>query len=299
MKWDSNALWLKAKAYISRANEHSHESPDFAFWSSLSLELLARAALTKIHPTLNADPREDVNLLYACGFAVTQQPKSLPVHAVFLRLEKTVEGFGKVQRELCDYVSLLRNEELHTAELAFDNLKASKWLPRFYDVCKILCAHLGKSLEDFVGSQVGPSAQQLIAALDKEVESSVKGKIAAHAKVFSGKPAEEQNKLRTLADARSRILPYSATARECPACKSKGVLRGELIKELKPIYENESLLIDDEFLAFEFRCPACDLNLTSPAEIAHTTIEPRFGKRRQTDLHEMFEPDLGPEYENM
>jgi hypothetical protein len=56
--WDSGKLWLKAKMFIDTANEFDNESAEFAFFSSLSLECLARSALTCIHPVLNADPRE-------------------------------------------------------------------------------------------------------------------------------------------------------------------------------------------------------------------------------------------------
>lgn len=299
MKWSTDAFWLKAKAYADRANEFSQDRSDFPLWSALALELLARAALTKIHPALNADPRDDVNLLYACGFQITEQPRSLPAHSVFLRLEKTVAGFGKVQRELCDYLALLRNDELHSADLPFESLKESKWLPRYYETCNVLCAHMGKSLEDFLGTDVATAAEKLIRALSKELESAVKSRIAAHAKGFQEKPEPERAKLRDGAQAHSQVLAYTHASQLCPACGSKGLLRGELIKELKPLYEDEALLIDQELLAVEFRCPACELVLHSPEEIAHTAIEPRFRKRRETDLHELFEADYGDEYMNM
>src|SRR5271166_1503206 len=137
-QWDTNGFWLKARAYVERANAYDHSKSDFVFWSSLALEILARAALTHIHPALNADPQQDTNLLYGFGFEISGQPRSLPAHSVYARLEKIVKGFEKPQRELCDFVGLLRNQELHTAEVPFEDLKASKWLPRYYEVAKIL-----------------------------------------------------------------------------------------------------------------------------------------------------------------
>jgi hypothetical protein len=128
-QWDSDGFWLKSKTYIERANEKDHASAEFAFWSSLALEFLARSALTKVHPALNADPQQDTNLLYGFGFEIAGQPRSLPIHSVFARLEKIVPDFGKPQRDLCDFIGLLRNQELHTAELPFEDLKASKWCP--------------------------------------------------------------------------------------------------------------------------------------------------------------------------
>jgi hypothetical protein len=104
--WDSQGLWLKSKYFVDKANSFDHQSPEFPFWSSLALECLARAALTKIHPALNADPREDVNILYGFGFGLTAQPRSLPAHSVFIRLEKLVSAFGRTHRELCDFMAL-------------------------------------------------------------------------------------------------------------------------------------------------------------------------------------------------
>jgi hypothetical protein len=66
--WDSEGLWKKAKLFMDRANEHDQSSPEFAFFASLCVECLGRSALTKIHPVLNADPRDDSNILYACGY---------------------------------------------------------------------------------------------------------------------------------------------------------------------------------------------------------------------------------------
>lgn len=86
--WDSKGYWLKAKVYIEKAHAYRHSEPEFALWSALALEFLARAALTKIHPVLNADPREDTHLLYALGYQIQGQPRSIPIHSVYIRLEK-------------------------------------------------------------------------------------------------------------------------------------------------------------------------------------------------------------------
>lgn len=297
--WSTEGLWLKAKLFIDKANAVDHASSDFPFWSVLSIEFLARAALTNIHPSLNADPREDVNLLYACGVEISGQPKSLPVHSVYIRLEKIIPRFGKLQREFCDYFSLLRNQELHTAELPFENIKASSWLPRCYEVCEILCESLNKTLNEYLGDEVATSALKLISTLAKETEHGVKSKVAAHRKVFAERGEEERKRLRSKAELALAVLEPGLTTHECPACKSEGMLKGELIKELKPVYEEEQLVVDQEYLASEFKCLACGLTLHSVEEIAHAGIEPTFSHRRATDLHELFQPEFDYEYDNM
>jgi hypothetical protein len=296
--WDSDQLWLKAKAYIDKANEVEHGDPHFPFWSALSLELLTRAALTYIHPVLNADPREDTNLLYACGFEIGQ-PRSLPAHAVYLRLEKTVKGFGKAQRELCDFLALLRNQELHSGELPFDNLKESKWLPRFYEVCEILCVSMNKELEDLLGTDLADAARKLIHTLAKETEGTVKSRIAAHAKVFAEKEPDDQSSLQGNAKAALLKLPPHSQREHCPACKTFGLLTGQLIRSLPTVYFEDRLWTDQEYLATEFECLACELKLRNVEEIIFAGIEPRFTLQTETSLHELYEPDFYYEYDNM
>jgi len=300
-QWDTNGFWLKAKAYSDRANTFDHSKSDFVLWSSLALELLARAALTYVHPALNADPQQDTNLLYGFGFEISGQPRSLTAHSVYARLEKIVKGFEKPQRELCDFVGLLRNQELHTAELPFDDLKASKWLPRYYEVVKILCGLMGKRLSDLLGAEPAEHAEKIIATLNKEKESAVKGKIAAHAKVFAAKAEPEQNKLRSNAELRVLLLDAGSTKEKCPACGSTGRLHGELIKSLKPEFEEETaeLLIEEVFLADSFSCPACGLTLENIEEIHLGGLEPTFNQTRSTDLHELFQPEYDGDYMNM
>ena len=100
MIWDSERYWQKSKAYMQIATQGERGSWERSFWRALGLEFLLRAALTKIHPALNADPQnEGLNLLYAFGIPVKGEPRSIPIHAVTARLERIIERFQKPQRE--------------------------------------------------------------------------------------------------------------------------------------------------------------------------------------------------------
>ncbi|MER2513668.1 MAG: hypothetical protein ABTQ25_14820 [Nitrosomonas ureae] len=297
--WDSEQLWLKAKTYAERANEVSHGNPDFPMRSALSLELLARAALTRVHPVLNADPRDDVSIMYACGFPVPGQPKSIPAHSVYLRLEKIVPGFSKAQREVCDFLALLRNQELHTSELAFSNLKESKWLPRYYEVCRLLCGFMGKPLEAFLGLEIAKTADALIATLARQTETAVKRRIADQAKSFSQKKPAARKQLVFEATIALKTTSPGTTKEACPSCRTEGILSGSLIKELSPEYMHDRLYIDQEFLANQFECLACGLRLQDVEEIAAAGLEPRFADHRETNLHELYQPEMMYEYDNM
>jgi len=297
--WDSTQMFLKAKAYSDRANSLAHDDPEFPLWSALALELLARSALTKLHPVLNADNRDQGNIFFALGLPSTTQPRSLPAHSVFLRLEKLVPEFGQAQRELCDFVTLLRNEELHTAGVPFESLKESQWLPRYYDVCTILCKFLGKSLQEFLGDAIATAAEGVVKSLKQEILTAVKTRIATHARAFVGRPAEEQAAMKLKAAAASAGLKSWQRKDNCPACGSDGVVTGDLIQELAPQFADGRLYLDEEYLATGFDCAACELGLRLVEEITVAGIEPRFTGRRDTSLHELYEPEFMEEYDNM
>ena len=304
MNWNSEDLYLKAKLYIDRANENEHSSNQFPLWSALALELLARASLAKIHPVLNADPKEVNNILYALGYDTTGSPRSIPVHAVYLRLEKVLPDFGKVHRDLCNYMAVLRNEEIHTGGVPFEDLKESSWLPRFYEVCKILCTHLGYPLEVFLGLELAESADELIKTLNQEILSKVKNKIQKHANEFHTNSLEQERNELSKTFARTQLLGVTkshadAIEQQCPACKNQGIIRGNLLRELQPRYVDEALYIDEEYLAAEFECFVCGLSLSSLEEIIHADLEPRFGKTREADLHEFFQLESYDDYMNM
>jgi len=297
--WDSDQLWLKAKLFADLANEHDQGSPEFAFNSSLALECLARAALTHVHPALNADPRDDTNLLCGFGINVTGSPRSLPAHSVYIRLEKIVEGYGRPQRELCDFVALQRNAYLHTADLPYENLSTKKWLPRYYETVSVLAEFLGQTLEALIGEDTAAAAAGLIASLNDETMKAAKSKVAAYKKVWDMKGDDEKLELQKTAKSATALPGWGHNTVDCPACNSRGTLNGEAVKQFPEKYEDGELLMDVEFMAIGFKCVACGLALKGVEEIAHGDLPTHFVETTSTSLHDLYEPEYYQEYDNM
>jgi predicted RNA-binding Zn-ribbon protein involved in translation (DUF1610 family) len=297
--WDTNSLWLKAKAYIDKAQVLDRGDPDFGLWSSLALELLARAALSRVHPALNSDARDEKNLLYAFGYDVVENPRSLPVHSVYGRLTTVVPGFTASQRALCDYLGLRRNVELHTGELGFAGVATGSWLPQYYEVCKLLAEFCGHTLEDLLGAEEAAVADQMITAFAATQKKAILDKVAKHKNDFQQRPLEEQQQLKLEASARMLVLGAGQTQRICPACGSASLLRGRLIKTHEPVYADGALIVDEQYLADDFLCPACGLHLRTVAEIAHAGLDLHFTQQSTTDLHEEFQPEAEDDYMNM
>jgi hypothetical protein len=300
MVWDTEQYWRKAKRYIELASAPEREEWERPFWFSLAVEFLARACLTKIHPALNADPQEEgVHLLFAFGYELTGQPKSLPAHAVYARLEKMFpDRFRKPDKDFCGFFSNLRNQELHTGELPFESLSEKKWLPHFYEVCAVLCELLGKQIDDLLGDET-ETAKALIATLKKEKTSSVQSKIADHRRVFRSKAPEEQKKLVAEQAILSNAWGGTTKKMQCPACGAWARLEGRVERVSKPIYEDPELLVKNVVVANRLECKACELVLNDIEELLIADIEPHFEFYETVDLHDYHEPDFGPEYNNM
>src|ERR1700733_6362380 len=246
--WDSEGLWKKSKLFMDRANEHEHSSSEFAFFAALSLECLARSALTKVHPVLNADPRDDANVLYACGYSFAK-PRSLPAHSVYLRLEKIIDPFQKQHRELCEFLALQRNAHVHTADLPYENLGTGKWLARFYETLAVLHEFIGKPLDDFLGIVGAIMAAELVKTLNEGVLTAVKTKIAAHQKVFEAKSQDDKKKLLDATESIFGLPGHNQAACKCPACGGRGLLKGKRFKELPKQYAEGELSMEVEYLA--------------------------------------------------
>jgi hypothetical protein len=301
MVWESEQYWKKAIRYVELAYEPEREPWEKPFWLSLALEFLARAALTKIHPALNADPQEDgLNLLYAFGYELKGQPKSLPIHAVLLRLQKILpNSFSRPHREFCDFFANTRNQELHTTELPFESLTELKWLARFYDVCLVLCEHLGKEPQELLGDDQIKTAKDLVKALKSEKVGTVKKKIAAHATVFAEKVAEE--KAQAIAHTKGISWQWlkTSTRAPCPACGNDARLQGHVERISRPFYDGEGLKQEITVLADKLDCPVCNLNLSDIEELHIAELEPHFRYYEETELHEYHEYDHAQEYDNM
>ena len=52
--WDPEALYLKAGRYVQHMSALDSDDWEYALWSSLSLEFLARAALANVSPALRS-----------------------------------------------------------------------------------------------------------------------------------------------------------------------------------------------------------------------------------------------------
>lgn len=237
--WDYEALWLKAKLFLNRAmdEEPLRSFDEQAFWASQALELLGKAALSRSHPALIAEPNEDgVNILMAAGL-IDGDPRFRSVQAkkVFSRCERAFRPFNS--GEAMKFANS-RNAYLHSGEAAFALIPAPAWWPRFWGQAIILVNALDRIAEDLVGAQRVAVVEAHLAQNKKNIESRVEMLVERArqrvAQLAAGVVSEKV--AREMALDHRIGLHYFGEA-TCPACGETGTVEGEEVANTEVEYE--------------------------------------------------------------
>lgn len=291
--WDPDALYAKALRYIQRMGEFDSADSEYALWSSLSLEFLARAALANVTPALLADNKDGWSSLYsALGFSPTEErfsPKSIAISEVFKRLTAILPSFAKENETFGIQHTGRRNAELHSGETPFEGVKASSWQPRFYQCCHVLLESMGMTLEDFLGKQESTVANRLIAAAADDSAKAVKGDIEAHRVDWLGKAQRERN---TLAS-QSAVWASRQDGHRviCPACGSPALVYGEPVSVPTRKLEGDLIIETQDHLPHRFECIACRLTTAGLSRLTVAGLADRFKKTTVYEAAEYYAPD--------
>jgi hypothetical protein len=271
LEWSVDTLWNKAKLYLARAFEQDRTAELFPFYASLGLEFLGRAALANVHPALLADPQDGGNILYAFGFPATSRPITIPAKTVFSRLKFVVADFSEGDLALCMLLSELRNQELHTGNLAFAGLTTGKWVADFYRVIQKIVKQLGYTLEDVLGEGEANHALTVISTAAQDLSKVVKervGKLRGKITVLSGAELSERRKEHEPQLVSARFTSGGAFyKRKCPACESAGFLVATPIGAAPARLRNGEIVTQHLFWPTKFECKVCGLVLNGYEEL--------------------------------
>lgn len=290
---DPDALYLKAERYVQHMSALDSDDWEYALWSSLSLEFLARAALANISPALLAETGKSWSSLYhALGFTPTEEkfaPKSIAINEVFRRLSAILPDFAKEHESFGIQHTGRRNAELHSGEAAFDGIKGSTWQPRFYQTCEILLASMGMTLEDFVGKDEAKVAKKLIAAAADDSAKTVKGEVEAHKKVWLAKTEKERATLGT--QAAVWATRQAGHRVDCPACASQALVVGEPVSAPVQRLNDGEITETQEYLPNQFECIACGLKIAGLSRLTVVGLSDRYKKTQVYDAAEYYAPE--------
>lgn len=296
--WKYDALYQKSRLYIRRALETDHfEDSQMPFWGILSLELLARATLAKVHPALLADPKEGDNILFACGFPGSKSPVSIPAKTVFHRCTVICPDFTKSDYDQCMIWLNWRNEEIHTGGLPLVNLKTGKWQPNFYRICSILLEYNKETLEDFLGRLHANTAREMIKALDETNKQAAFDLVREAKNKFQILNEEERTqKLNASEETRSADWDnfYVGEKVNCPACQGAALVVGDLIKVSSP-KDIEGEFIQEEIrLPVKFKCYSCGLTITGHQYLHALDLGDQYSRKETIDPKEYYGIEFDP-----
>lgn len=294
--WSSQELLEKADLYMNEMLSYPHDDWKFALWSTLCLELLARAALSRVSPVLLADTRPNWNnLAYSIGIypaAPNFVPRAIDISEVFRRLRELnpqftveLEGFsiGHMAR---------RNEELHSGATPFADSKVTSWLPTYYRACAVLLESMGHSLDQFLGPSEAPAATIMIKAATDKSAQSVRKSVEAHKQVWEGKSDAEKEQLRRHAASQ---LTYSSSTVVCPACGSKAVISGDPIAPAVRSIDGDTIEERQEYLPSKFKCVACSLKIAGLSHLGAAGLGDPYNTIYRQDLNDYY-AEMGEDF---
>jgi hypothetical protein len=290
-EWDARALYAKSVLYVQQMTSNDSDSWEYALWSSLTLELLARSALANVSPALLAetDGKNWSSLHHALGFEPKDKkflPRSIPISDVFRRLNSIFPEFTSEIENFGIRHIAQRNSELHSGVPAFQGVNGSTWQPDFFKICKVLLDFLGKDLSEFFGADEATAAEKLIEAAEDMNAKSVLSDVDAHRRVWQVKSEDEKGTLRDQAsvwatkEAGHRVV--------CPSCGSQALIFGD------PVSAAQSKLIDgdivetQEYLPGRFQCIACNLKISGLSRLSVVGCGDRYKKTQRYDAAEYY-----------
>lgn len=295
--WDHSALLAKAELYAEQMLTHPKEDWLFGFWSSLVVELLGRAALAKISPTLLADGKDWNNILYATGGQPTASrftAKSIDTNQVFSRLKEIYPSFTQELENFCAIHSNRRNAELHSGETPFASLKESTWLPAFYSTSDSLLSIMGSDLGSFFGKEEALYAKKIIAAAEDKAAQTVKGLVKAHQTVWKEKDEDEQDALSSQAKVWS--AKHFGHRVKCPSCECRSLVYGEASSAAKKTIDGDTITEKQSYTPNRFECIACGLKLSGLASLHAVGLSDSFTKTQTYEASEYYSESQDDNY---
>ena len=300
----AEALLGKSKAYIVRAlsAKGRKELGEYQLWASLSLELLGKAALARVHPCLIADPTSQISMFAAAGLNIGTDIKTIVAKTLFDRLTHVSKRFDTKAKTFCVNLSLRRNAELHSGEMPFEAVIPSSWEGRFWHAVEIILESCNSTIEEWLGADKAQAPKAIISEYTHAIKASAKVKVEEAREAFMARTRKEREELQAKAaalDTWQMTRSFNDYVDEvwttkCPACRSNSFVGGmKYHEEVSDDGEDDPFeeTVNAFYAAEEFRCPACQLVLDNRDSIGAVglSIDYDTTETRQRE----YEPDYG------
>jgi hypothetical protein len=300
----------KSKEFIGRAlaARGAGSAADFQLWASLALELLAKASLAQIHPSLIVDVQKNPNsLLTAAGIEVNARVATIGAEMAYARLKHTAAPrFNAGVFESCKTMAEMRNAHLHSGELPFHNRNTEAWEGSFWHACEIILESMKLGLDDWLGAKEALATKELLKAIAEAKRAAAKKRISEAAAAFAERVPKLKDREQLIAASLNQLAyRYRKSFKrslddhwgeKCPACQAQAVVGGDQIYEdLADDQDNAEEgyeIVETGYSAEELFCPTCGLSLLGEEALEEGGIELTHVEHNERAI------DYGPDYGN-
>ena len=291
MSWERDPLWAKSRLFFEQAFSKSRDDPLFGLWCAMGLEMLARAALASVSPTLLAAPdKNHKHLLHALNRGIDNEGQlSISITTVLVLCNKLFAGFTFDDYKTALALMNRRNDELHTGAAAFSEYTTKQWIVGFYRCCRSLTQALNETLETLFGKEEAKIAKQRLAKIEKEVQKKARSKVAEYQMQFKRLGKKEREAVAKSAAEEGDRLSHERHHRvTCPACQSVATVQGNPSGKQQIIYSDDSIIAKQTIVPRTFSCPACHLELTGYAELMAAGVGDHFTRTTKYTPEEFY-----------
>ena len=308
---ERDALYAKSQVYIRRGLRAQTDTEEYQLWASLALELLGKAALSRVHPALVADPTHYPSLFAACGRQLSADIKTITAKTLFERLGHIEKRFDTRHQRFCEQMALRRNAELHSGESPFSGMSAEAWEREFWGAVETVLVMQNETLDGWLGVEGAKAPAKIIEQAEEALQWAVQNRVSRCKEDFEKKHQDPKQRQQTIEKSKSLTWNnFTWDGRDratCPACLSSGFLGATLWDEEVIESEPGSSGVDDRgkwygepemetvqktFSVEEFYCPVCGLRLYGTKEIEAAELPQEF------TIEEVREREFEQEYGN-
>ncbi|UPT63436.1 MAG: hypothetical protein M0D54_02405 [Hyphomonadaceae bacterium JAD_PAG50586_4] len=301
----AEALYSKSRVYIQRAlaRKDANDLDEYQLWASLALELLGKAALSRVHPCLIADPTHYQSMFAAAGVPTSTDIKTITAKTLFERLGHLSAPFDESVRNFCNAIAQRRNAELHSGDAPFKVMKLGAWEAAYWHACDLIVKYSGSTLEEWLGADQAKAPQTLLKHATEALKDAVEERISKAKTVFLARKKADQ--VSALAEAEGKEAFHytklfatdgdATWAVACPACSGRAHISGfEVYEEITQDGDGEYEFwesVEKTFSPKEFRCPVCALALNGYAEMKAAKLDADHVTTEEREM--VYEPDYG------
>lgn len=299
-----DSLLIHAKDFNQKAIHYfiNNEMRYFLIDAAVSVELLGKAYLASIHPSLIVANDLD-SLLYACGAVQYQQSKysirTIGSRDVFKRCSRLISRLRDYRKEL-EILADLRNGLVHFGE--YDSALAGDIMTPYLKYTKTLLDEIGISLEEYFGEFkdfVTESIQDSVDEVKRQVELLLAKSKSDYEMKFAGMDNKTKKAIVEAIEGTYTLSGYDETLVACPACSQLAVAAGgHDVIEWKPDYDKEGNVENAYPIVILFadslKCSICGLVLDTFEQLEAAEVETSI-ELEDVDPSDFYE---GPPYDD-